>query len=100
MTVLQAAVLHRRLGSIDLAATAGAVMRILVASALLAGVSYGVWYELDALLGTSLVAQIVSVGVALAAGAAVYTGAVLAMRVAEARQIVDLLRQRLRRSPS
>jgi putative peptidoglycan lipid II flippase len=100
MTVLQAAVLRRRLGGLDLTATLGAVVRILIASALLGGVAYGVWYELDDLLGKSLVAQIVSVGVALAAGAAVYTGAVLAMRVPEARQIVDLLTRRLRRTPS
>ena len=52
--------------------------RILVASALLAGVSWVVWRLLDDLLGVSLAAQIVSVGAAGLAGVFVYVRAVLA----------------------
>jgi DMSO/TMAO reductase YedYZ heme-binding membrane subunit len=66
--------------------------RILVASALLAGVSWGVWRILDDLLGTSLLAQIVSVGAAGLAGLLVYMRAVLAMRVPEAHQVSRLIR--------
>ena len=43
---------------------------MLAAAALLGGVAYGVWYGLDELLGRSLPAQLVSVGVALALGGA------------------------------
>jgi putative peptidoglycan lipid II flippase len=66
--------------------------RILVASALLAGVSWGIWRVLDDLLGTSLIAQIVSVGSAALAGLLVYMRAVLAMRVPEAHQVSRLIR--------
>jgi putative peptidoglycan lipid II flippase len=66
--------------------------RILIASALLAGVSWVVWRLLDDLLGTSLIAQIVSVGAAGVAGLLVYMRAVLAMRVPEAHQVSRLIR--------
>jgi putative peptidoglycan lipid II flippase len=72
--------------------------RIAVASALLAGVSYAVWYGLNALLGDSLAAQIVSVGGAGAAGVLIYTRLVLAMHVPEAHQVNRLIRARLGRA--
>jgi putative peptidoglycan lipid II flippase len=72
--------------------------RILVASALLGGVSWVVWYALDALLGRSLPAQVVSVGGAGAAGMLVYMRAVLAMRVPEAHQVSRLIRTQLGRA--
>ncbi len=72
--------------------------RILVASTLLGGVSWVVWYALDALLGRSLPAQIVSVGGAGTAGLLVYMRAVLAMRVPEAHQVSRLIRTQLGRA--
>jgi len=72
--------------------------RIVVASAIMAAVAWAVWSGLDSLLGESLPAQIVSVGVAVALGCALYAKAVLTMRVPEARQVQALLRQRLRRA--
>ena len=72
--------------------------RIAVASVLLAGVSWVVWRLLDALLGTSLPAQIVSVGAAGAAGLFVYVRAVLAMRVPEAHQVSRLIRSQFGRA--
>ena len=71
-------------------------MKIIVASAALGGVAYGTWYVLDDALGVSLLAQIVSVGGALALGSAVYAALVLAMRIPEARQILELFTRRLR----
>ena len=68
-----------------------AALRMLAAAALLAGVAYGAWYGLDEALGRSLPAQVVAVGVAIAAGLAVYAAAVWALRVPEARQIRALL---------
>ena len=70
---------------------------MLAAGALLAGVTYGVWSVLDRALGESLIAQLISVGLALALGAAAYIAAVIAAGVPEARQIADLIRRRLRR---
>jgi putative peptidoglycan lipid II flippase len=72
--------------------------RILVASALLGGVAWVVWYALDSLLGRSLPAQVVSVGGAGAAGVLVYMRAVLAMRVPEAHQVSRLIRAQLSRA--
>ena len=72
--------------------------RIALAAVLLAGVSYGVWKLLDSLLGTSVAAQIVSIGAAGTAGTFVYARAVLAMRVPEAHQVWQLLRSRLGRA--
>ena len=71
--------------------------RILIASALLAGVSWVVWKLLDELLGGSLAAEIVSVGAAAVAGLFVYVRAVLAMRIPEAHQVGNLIRARLGR---
>ena len=70
-------------------------VRIVVASALLAGVSWLIWKGLDSLLGRSLPAEIVSVGAAIVVGIFVYAKVVLAMRVPEARQIEGLVRGRL-----
>ena len=66
-------------------------------SALLAGVSWGVWKLLEGALGVSLPAQLVSVGGAAAAGLLVYVRAVLAMRVPEAHQVSRLIRAQLGR---
>ena len=60
-------------------------------------VTYGVWWGIDNALGRSLLAQILSVGSALVAGSAAYAAIVLALRIPEARQIVDLFASRLRR---
>jgi putative peptidoglycan lipid II flippase len=100
MTAFQGAVLRRRFHGLDLPQTITAVTRILAASALLGGVAYGAWWLLDQALGRSLPGQIVSVGVALALGAAAYVAAVLALRIPEARQIADLIGHRLNRGAS
>jgi len=84
-------------GSLEGRRTLTAVVQMLAASVLLGLISYGVWWGLDHALGRSLPAQIVSVGAALAAGAGVYIGAVLALGIPEARQIRTLLAGRLKR---
>jgi putative peptidoglycan lipid II flippase len=66
-----------------------------IASVPLGIVAYGVWYGLDQALGRSLIAQVISVGGAIAAGTAVYIGAVLALRVPEAHQIARIVRSRM-----
>jgi putative peptidoglycan lipid II flippase len=98
MTVGQAFYLRRRIGGLQLGTTLEAVARILVAAAVLGGVAYGSWYALDQALGRSFAAQLVSVGGALALASGAYAAVVLALRVPEARQIVDLFAQRFRRA--
>ncbi|MFI5005412.1 MAG: murein biosynthesis integral membrane protein MurJ [Solirubrobacterales bacterium] len=85
-------------GRLEGAQTTMITARILLASALLGGVSWVVWYVLDALLGGSLPAQIVSVGGAAVAGVLVYMRAVLLMRVPEAHQVSRLIRTQLGRA--
>ena len=91
MTVAQGWLLRRELGGVEAVRTIAAAIRMLAASALLAVVSYGAWYGLDDAFGRSLAAQVASVGVAIAAGAVVYAGAVWMLGVPEARQIRALL---------
>ena len=89
MTFGQLWFLRRELGGIEIGSLFSAFLRIGVASALTAGVSYLVWSLLEAPLGVSFIAQLVEVGVALIAGGVVFVLTVLALRVAEARTIVD-----------
>lgn len=90
----QAALLRRLLGGLEGGRLLAAGVRVAAAAALLAGVAYLAWLGLDGALGRALVAQIASVGAALAAGAAAYAAAVYALRVPEADQIRRLLRRR------
>jgi putative peptidoglycan lipid II flippase len=85
--------LRRRVGGVDLARIIDAVVRVTVASAVLGGVAFGIWYGLDEALGRSTVAQIVSLGGALAIGAIVYLAACRVLRVRE----TDVLRQAISR---
>ena len=91
--IAEVVILRRQLHGLDLGRLMDTAARVLVAAALLAGVSYLVWYGLDQALGRSTIAQIVSLGGALLAGFATYVGAVLALRVPEAGQIIRLVRR-------
>ena len=100
MTALQ---LHRlRIGfngRLEGSQTTMITARIALASVLLGGVSWAVWYLLDHLLGRSLGAQIASVAGAALAGVWLYSRAVLAMHVPEAHQVNRLIRARFGRDP-
>jgi len=85
--------LRRRVGGVDLARVTGAIVRVTVASVALGAVAFGVWYALDRALGRSVGAQIVSLGVALALGCAVYLGSCRLLRVRE----LDVLRETVSR---
>ncbi len=96
MTAGQAYYLRRELGGrLEGYDTTRAIARIVVASILLAVVGYVVWWVLDAILGRSLPAQMISVGGGLGAGIVIYCRAVLRMQVDEAQQIGDMVRSRL-----
>ena len=97
LVLAEAVLLRRALGGFETRETLVAVAKMLVGAGVLAAVSYGVWYGLDALLGDALIAQIVSVFTALALGSVAYAGVVLGLQIPEARQILDLFARRLRR---
>jgi putative peptidoglycan lipid II flippase len=78
-------------GRLEARQTTMITARIAVASAILAGSAWLVWYLLDQALGRSLGAQIVSVGAAATVGGLVYIRVVLLMRIPEARQVRRLV---------
>ena len=88
--------LRRRTGRLDVRETGRATGLIALAGAVLAAVAYPVWWGLDEALGPSLAAQVVSVGVALAAGGAAYLLACRALGVAELQALLSLRRRRAR----
>ena len=93
-TVALLLLMRRRIAGIEAAKAASATARILVASAAVAAVAYGVWEPLDSALGRSFGGQAVSLGLALAASCAVYLAA---CRLAGVRELEALLS--LRRRP-
>jgi putative peptidoglycan lipid II flippase len=98
--VLMTALQWRRLrigfnGQLEGPQTAMITARILVASGIVTGVGWLVWTLLNGLLGYSLIAEIIEIGVALGVAGVLYARLVLLMRIPEARQIEDLLRSRL-----
>ncbi len=85
--------LRRRVGGVGMVRVSGAIVRVTVASVALGAVAFGLWYALDRALGRSVGAQIVSLGVALAVGGAVYLGSCRVLRVRE----LDVLRETVSR---
>jgi putative peptidoglycan lipid II flippase len=83
-------------GRLEGAQTLMITIRILVAAAIAAAAARGVWAIVDPLVGRMTAGQIVSVGLAIATGIALYSRLVLTMRVPEARQIEALIAARLR----
>jgi len=69
------------------------VLRVVVASAALAGAAYGTWYLLDRELGRSFAGQLGSVGIALFVGVAVYVVACKALKVRELGALLALRRR-------
>jgi putative peptidoglycan lipid II flippase len=100
LTLLEARRLRAELGGLELRRTLGAMALMLAAAALLGAVAYGAWYGLDALLGRSLIAQLVAVGVALALGALAYAAVLLRSGLPEAREIGALFARGLGRRSS
>jgi putative peptidoglycan lipid II flippase len=97
MTLLQAFFLRRELRGFEVLRTLRGVATMVAAAAVFGGVAYGTWWLLDAALGRSLPAQLVSVGAALTAGFLVYAGIVLVARVPEAEYLGRLIAGRVRR---
>jgi putative peptidoglycan lipid II flippase len=83
-----------RLGGAEIAST---TIRVVVASAVVAAVAWSVWRPLDSALGRTVPAQIVSLGLALAASVAVYFFSCRLLQVRELDAVLSL-RSRLRRA--
>jgi integral membrane protein MviN len=88
--------LRRRIGRIELGETARSVALITAASVVLAIVAWPIWHVLDDALGRSTLAQVASLGTALAAGGAAYLLACKALHVREIEALLAL-RARARR---
>ena len=88
--------MRRRITRIDAATTARTVVLVTLASVALAVVAWPLWDALDALLGRSVGAQILSLGTALAAGSVAYVLACKALNVHELEALLAL-RTRFRR---
>jgi putative peptidoglycan lipid II flippase len=85
--------MRRRVGLEHVGRTLGVVGRIAVAAALAAGASYGAWRLLDSVLGTGLVAQLLTLGAGLAAAGLVYVALARALGLRELEALL-LLRAR------
>jgi putative peptidoglycan lipid II flippase len=85
--------LRQRLHRIEFGETARAFGKIVIASAVTGGVAYACWRGLDEELGRSTWAQIVSLGLALAAAAAAYALACRTLHVRELRALLSLRRR-------
>jgi putative peptidoglycan lipid II flippase len=94
--IAQAVILRREFGGLELTRLFSTAARITIASAALAGVSWLVWDLLDSVLGRGLAGQIISLGLGLAAGGAVYLLVARLLRVAELEQIMRLIPGRRR----
>ena len=92
--IAQCVILRRILHGLELGRLLASGIRIAVAAAALAAVSYGVWDVLDGALGRGLGGQVVSLGAGLALGGLTYLGVAKLLRIAELDQIVRLLRRR------
>jgi putative peptidoglycan lipid II flippase len=88
--------LRRRLGPVG-GEMGRTVTRVVAVSAVVAGVSYAIWKPLDSALGHSFGAQVVSLGVALAAAGITFFVGCRTLRVRELDTLLSL-RSRLRRA--
>jgi putative peptidoglycan lipid II flippase len=86
---------RRRMPGFELGETVRTCSFVTVASAALAGVGWGIWHALDAALGQSLPAQIVSLGAGLLLGYAAFFGL---CRLLGVHELETLLRLRGRRA--
>jgi putative peptidoglycan lipid II flippase len=91
--VAQAIVLRREFGGLEFGRLFSTTVRITIAAAVLAGVSWVVWHLLDSALGTGLAGQIIALGSGLGAGGLAYLAVAKLLRIAELEQIVRLLRR-------
>ena len=88
----QGVILRRELNGLEIGSLIDGAIRIAIGSLMLAGVTYAVWSGLDSALGEGTLGQLAAVGGGLVAGGLSYLGVILALRVPEARQIINVVR--------
>jgi putative peptidoglycan lipid II flippase len=86
--------LRRRVGSLHGREVLRAAALTAVATIYCTVAAFGVWYPLDKLLGRSIAAQIVSLGLGLAAGGFAYLVAARSLHLAEVDILASLLHRR------
>jgi putative peptidoglycan lipid II flippase len=86
--------MRRRVGLEHVGRTLVVVARVAFASALAAAAAFGVWYGLDAWLGESVIAQLVSLGAGFAVAGIVYLGIARALGLRELEALLLLRAQR------
>lgn len=92
----QAYILRRKFHGLELGRLLSTVIRISIACAVMAGVSWLIWHTLNTALGEATPAQIVSLVTGIVVGGVVYLAAAWALRIAELEQITRLLLRRRR----
>ncbi len=90
----QAVILRREFNGLELGKLLATGIKITIASAALAAVSFGVWDLLDGELGRGLAGQIISLGIGLGLGGLTYLGMAKLLKIAELEQMSRLLRRR------
>jgi putative peptidoglycan lipid II flippase len=92
----QAYILRRKFGGLELGRLLSTVIRISIACAAMAAVSWVIWDVLNTALGEDTPAQIISLGTGMTIGGVVYLAVAKALRIAEFEQIMRLLLRRRR----
>jgi len=92
--IAQAVVLRHEFDGLELRRLFATAIKITIAAAALAAVSFGVWDVLDGTLGRGLFGQVVSLGAGLLLGLLTYLGLAKLLRIAELDQIMRLVRRR------
>jgi putative peptidoglycan lipid II flippase len=92
----QAYILRRKFGGLELGRLLSTVIRISIACAAMAAVSWVIWDVLNSALGEDTPAQIISLGTGMTIGGVVYLAVARALRIAEFEQIMRLLLRRRR----
>lgn len=88
----QGLILRRELNGLEIGSLIDGAIRIAIGSLVLAGVTFAVWSGLDSAFGEGTVGQILAVGGGLMAGGLAYLLVILALRVPEARQLINVVR--------
>ncbi len=91
--IAQAVVLGREFGGLEFGRLLSTTVRVTIASAALAAVSWLVWDVLHNALGTGLAGQVIALGAGLAAGGIVYLAIAKLLGIPELEQMTRLLRR-------
>ncbi len=96
--VLLWVLLQRHVGSLEGYRTVRSIVRVTVASGVLAAVAWGTWRVVDGLVGRSLPGQLLSVMLACTIGGVAYLWVAKRTRIEEAQIVVGIVRRRLARA--